>query len=129
MASSSLTGLGDLRRALKQAGALATPALAAAALEEQEKVMAVAKSRTPVDVATLRGSGTVLPPKVSGSRVEVTAGFGGAASAYALIQHERLDFRHTVGQAKYLESAFLEHQPGMGAALAAGVRRALGRLG
>lgn len=33
-------------------------------------------------------------------RVVVAVGY---ATAYALVQHERLDFSHTVGQAKYLE--------------------------
>lgn len=130
MASSiRITGTRELQRKLMQAGPLATKAVAAAAVEEQEQVMSVAKSRTPVDTGTLRGSGTVLPPEVSGTRVKVVAGFGGAASAYALVQHERLDFHHTSGQAKFLESAFLERAMVMPRTLAAGVERALRRLG
>ena len=110
MASSYVKGGAALRRRLAEAAAIAPKALAAAMWEEGERIMAEAKALTPTDVGTLKGSGTVLSPKISGSgRVEVELGFGGAAADYALVQHERFDFQHTVGQAKYLEQPFLEH--------------------
>ena len=91
--------------------------------------MTAAKERTPVDLGTLRASGTVLPPKVSGTGVEVVAGFGGAASDYAVVVHERLDVSRPVGSAKFLESSFLERAGQMPRMLALGVGRALKRLG
>ena len=124
-----IEGVGELRTALKRAGTLALPALSAAMIEEQEKVMASAKERTPVDFGVLRASGTVLPPKISGTGVEVVAGFGGAASDYAVIVHEDLSANHPTGQSKFLESAFLERAHEMPRALAAGVYAALKRLG
>lgn len=129
MARSHIEGVGELRRALKKAGALAPVALAASMVEEQERVMAIAKPRTPVDKGPLRASGTVLPPEIAGSRITVASGFGGAAKDYALVQHEDLTLNHTVGGPKFLESAFLERAKTMPRALAAGVRSALGRLG
>jgi hypothetical protein len=129
LASVRITGLDDLHRALRQAGPLALTALTAAAVQEQEQVITDAKTRTPVDTGTLRGSGTVLPPKVSGTQVEVTAGFGGAASDYAIYVHEDLTKNHPVGGAKFLEGAFLERVPGMPKRMARTVEQAWRRLG
>jgi hypothetical protein len=36
----------------------------------------------------------------------------------AIVQHERIDFFHKVGQAKYLESVLNESRPYMGARIA-----------
>lgn len=127
--SIKITGVSQLNRKLAQAGPLATAALAAAAIEEQERVIALAKGRTPVDKGTLRASGTVQPPEISGTRVKVVAGFGGAASDYAIVQHERLDYSHPSGQAKFLESAFLERAAIMPRVLGKAVESALKRLG
>lgn len=67
---------------------------------------------------TLRASGTVHEPERHGRQVSVTLSYGGAAEAYAEVQHERMDFHHTTGQAKYLESVLNESRSSM-----------LGRLG
>ena len=56
----------------------------------------------PVDTGTLRNSAVV-------SQVDektFSVGYGGAASSYALQQHENLQYHHNVGQAKFLEIAF-----------------------
>lgn len=70
-----------------------------------DETMTLAKERTPVDTGTLRASGYVTTPQDNGSSIEQELGFGGAAADYALVQHERLDFNHPTGQAKFLESA------------------------
>ena len=136
MARSGLIGTAELRAKLKAAGPLAMTALAAASLEEMEKVMAEAKAITPVQKkkglpgGTLRSSGTVLPPKIGARSVTTVAGFGGAAKAYALVQHERLDYKHNPGQtAKFLERPFLAHSKMMPRSLAKGVELALKKLG
>lgn len=124
-----ITGLDKLKRALADAGPLAMDALAAAMVEEQEAVITDAKQNyVPVDTGTLRGSGTVLPPEKSGSKVTVTAGFGGAAQQYALVVHERMGVNHPVGGPKYLERPFLARAAKMGSNLAARVERAWQRL-
>jgi hypothetical protein len=68
-------------------------------------IMTEAKERAPLDIGTLRNSGYVTLPRRQGDDVMVEAGFGGAAKAYAVIQHEELSYRHEVGEAKYLENA------------------------
>lgn len=126
---SSFAGDDAFYRGMKDAGPLALKAVAAAGLEELEKTMTNAKMRTPVDTGVLRASGTVLKPKFRGKKVEIVAGFGGAAKTYAVSVHENVTARHTVGESKFLERAFLDRLPRMDINLADGVRRALGRLG
>jgi hypothetical protein len=84
---------------------------------EANRVMTAAKRDTPVDQGTLRASGHVQPPRVRGDTMSITLGFGGAASAYALVQHERTDFAHTSGMAKFLEKNVNEARRGFGARL------------
>lgn len=67
---------------------------------------------------TLRASGTVHEPERHGRRISVMLSYGGAARAYAVVQHERLDFFHTTGQAKYLESVLNESRSSMAARIA-----------
>jgi hypothetical protein len=70
---------------------------------EAWNVMTEAKQRAPLDEGILRNSGYVTLPE-NGT---VELGFGGSASAYALIQHEDLSLHHEVGEAKFLEKASL----------------------
>lgn len=67
---------------------------------------------------TLRASGTVHEPEIVRGRVSVTLSYGGAANDYAIVQHERLDFHHTSGQAKFLESVLNESRGWMAARIA-----------
>ena len=128
MARTVITGEAQLQAALAAAIAAAPTAIASAGLTEMEMVMAEAKAQTPVDKGVLRDSGNVLAPEIGPTSVEIVAGFGGAASAYAIVQHERLDFSHPVGNAKFLERPFLAAAPRMSASMAAALRSALGRL-
>jgi hypothetical protein len=83
-----------------------------------QDTMAEAKMRTPVagDIehgmapGTLRDSGEVVltQGEEGEGSVQLVLFFGGAAWAYAGIQHENLEYHHTVGQAKFLESAVLD---------------------
>ena len=81
---------------------------------DDDKVTAAAMKALKVQAMVLKGrSQAICPVKSSTLRnscvVEegdnyVTVGYGGAASSYALIQHENLQFHHNPGQqAKYLE--------------------------
>jgi hypothetical protein len=47
-------------------------------------------------------------------------------SRYAVIQHERLDYQHDDGEAKYLENAVMGAQTQIEAAIAARLRQAFG---
>lgn len=103
-----------------------------AVFEEGNRIMNESKRMVPLEDGPLRASGTVEPPVISGTHFSVTLGYGGAASAYALIQHENMSFRHpgrdskrggqTGRGAKYLEIPVQQAAPGIEARLANYVR-------
>lgn len=85
------------------------PQLKQAALDGMEEhvrgvVMPDADENCPVLYGTLRSTHFV---EREGDNV--IGGYGGPAAAYAVVQHERLDFYHNVGEAKWLENAFNRH--------------------
>ncbi|MCR4301793.1 MAG: hypothetical protein NUV51_09300 [Sulfuricaulis sp.] len=67
---------------------------------------------------TLRATGTVHEPERIGNLISVTLSYGGGAVQYAAVQHERLDFFHTTGQARYLASVLEESRPYIAARVA-----------
>jgi hypothetical protein len=106
-----IVGAAQMQQALR-AAIEALPKQAAAALRTEAEIeMAEAKQRTPVDSGSLRASGYVDTPVISGRKISVELGFGGAASEYAVIVHENMDAHHPVGQAKFLESVLQESAP------------------
>lgn len=82
-------------------------AIGEALFAEAWKIMAQSHREVPVRDGILKNSGTVLPPQKRGKTVVVEMGYGGAASAYAVPQHERTDYNHRVGKAKYLEDPLI----------------------
>ena len=71
------------------------------ALQDAAKeVLKVAKQKAPADTKGLRRSGRVLVDDVT---VRVVF-----RSPHAWLQHERLDYKHDEGEAKYLERAVEE---------------------
>lgn len=93
--------------------------VAAAMYQEAQIEMTESKRRCPVgDTGNLRASGTVHKPTRSGRVISVTMSYGGLAEDYAIVQHERLDYFHRVGEAKFLESVLNESQPWMGSRIA-----------
>lgn len=100
----------------------------AALVAEADAIMAKAKPLTPIDKGPLAESGAVFPPEWDGETCTVTAGFGTTpeTAAYALVQHERTDYRHAPGkQSHYLAEPANEALPGMEERIAARVARAL----
>lgn len=82
----------------------------------------------PVDEGTLRSTGRVdggTGPSVA-ARVELS--FGGPAAPYALIQHENMQYRHKVGEPRYLVRALERWRPWTSAAMAAAGRVLQARL-
>ena len=63
----------------------------------------------PVDDGVLRASGHVEKPKWDGDGLSVNFGYGGAASAYAMVQHQNKNYRHTVGTWQYLSRPTMRH--------------------
>lgn len=122
-----LSGAAELIRALGFAEETIAKALAVELYGEAELVMTESKKIVPFEFGTLENSGYVAQPEVHLGEISVTLGYGGAAMAYALRQHEDLTLHHENGrQAKYLETPLLEASKDMPERIAAKVRSELG---
>lgn len=121
-------GLDEFRAALARQPERVLKAAAGALYRRAEVIMADSKEHyVPVDQGILRDSGYVALPDVSGQGVTVELGYGGAAEAYAAIQHEDLSLNHPNGGGpKYLERPLLEHGKTLLADLAEDIRADLG---
>lgn len=75
---------------------------------------------------TLKGADIQEPATWDGRAIVSQIGFGGPASAYALVQHERLDFRHSQGQAKFLSIPLQESAGKISPLVAAAIKTELG---
>ena len=81
---------------------------------EAELIMTKSKtSYVPVKLSALKTSGHVEPAERTARLVKVRMVYGGVSAPYAIIQHERLDYKHKVGEAKYLERPMKLAVPGM----------------
>lgn len=110
-----LKGREEMQRAMRLLGEKGVTAMGAALWSEGNRIMMAAKVLTPVDTGVLVGSGMVALPTYNNDDVEVVLGFGGAASAYAEVQHEELSYAHQPpAQAKYLEQPLNEAAQDMG---------------
>ena len=81
----------------------------------------------PVKTGALRSSGEVGDVTHAGGIAMVEIGYGGAASAYAVIVHEDLTKRHPNGMAKFLEAPMLAAQPRFQKAMEREIVRIVGR--
>lgn len=81
-------------------------ALKGALFEMGLKILNDAKARAPFDTGELRRSGQVEPPKDTYRGPEVLLAF---LAKHALPQHERTDWRHEKGEAKYLENTLKDY--------------------
>jgi hypothetical protein len=100
----------------------------AAVFAEANTIMNQSMRQVPLEDGILRGSATVEKPEISGQTFSIAMGYGGNASAYALIQHENLGFHHpgmhskrkgqTGRKAKYLEDPVKDAAPNLEAKLA-----------
>lgn len=112
MPSGPLDGLDQLLGALQRMSNTATHAVGRALYDEALDVAQKADLLVPYDTGVLARSQIVHLPQYSGNDVFVDITYGGPAKAYALEQHENLDYRHPSKasglppngrQAKYLE--------------------------
>lgn len=82
--------------------------------------------KAPIDTAALRGSATVLAAtdaaSVGGTLIEAVLLFD---EPYAAVQHERLDYHHDDGQAKYVEEPMIQQQRQIQGIIAAEVRESI----
>lgn len=120
----------DVRRAkaaFKAVGESADEALGAALYKEAQRALNTSRPLVPVHTGVLRASGVVLQPERMAGRVRVVLGYGGAAKTYAVVQHENLRFKHTVGQARYLSEGVRRSLPGASQRVADDIRSKLRR--
>lgn len=89
----------------RQAVSLAVKRAGAEALNDAAEVLLEEANRTvPIEEGILSASGNV--DEATPFSLTASVGYGGAASAYAVYQHERTDLRHDAGKtAKWLENA------------------------
>lgn len=111
--SFELIGAKELQRLLSNRNTSDTmKALGKSLYEEAWIIMGESQRRVPVDTGTLRRSRAVLRPRITGGSIVVEMGYGGAASSYAMDQHENPNFRHKNGKTwKYLEGPVREYMP------------------
>ena len=117
-----LRGMAGLQRNLRAIPGDVSREVTRHLVREAEEIITLAKDIVPVRDGILRATGHVQPPRVTLRSIQVTMGFGGPAVQYALIQHERTDFHHTVGQAKYLEQPFKARAAGIPGRMAQRIR-------
>lgn len=112
----------DARASVRAAGEVAVDAAAQVVFDESQRLV-------PVDTGALQASGRVtrdgLEAVISYGAEDGAGRRGQDTAAYAVVQHERLDFEHPHGQAKYLETALHSQTEKVAEALVEGLRRAL----
>lgn len=122
-----IIGIPAVQRALARGSRVARQAVARALYVEGEKIMAESKLLVPVDTGVLRNSGHVQAHG-RGDKFQVLVGYGGPSIPYAIVQHENTKFKHTVGEAKYLEKPAMKAARGMGKRVGSAVARDLKKL-
>ena len=106
-----IKGIKEVKKRLKEYPFRTLKALGKALYEESQVILGESKKQCPVDTGTLRSTGHVDEPKYTRSSVDIQIGYGGASAPYAIYVHERLDLRHKVGKAKFLEDPVKEALP------------------
>lgn len=112
----------DAVAALHAAGEVAVEEAAHLVLEESQRLV-------PVDTGALKASGRVtrdgLEAVISYGAEDGAGRNGQDTAAYAVPQHERLDFEHPHGQAKFLETPLHSQAPKVAEVLATELRKVL----
>lgn len=134
----TVSGLPQVKKALKQLGDKGPKVMGGALLREGESIMGDSKEKyVPVSrglpsSGNLKSSGHVQKPKITGKGASVELGFGGPAVAYALAVHENPNTGKTgtvhgsqVGEWKYLERPYKEHLKSMDGRVAKDMKKQL----
>lgn len=102
--SMEIIGLKEMLKNLVDAGDRGKKAVGAGLYLEANNIIADSLREVPVDLGALKNSRYATLPNVSGANVTVEIGYGGSAKEYAVIIHERTDYKHPEGgKAKYLQ--------------------------
>lgn len=107
MAAVRVEGVAELKRALAAHHTEIRKAAAQALYATGTKIANKSGQLVPIDTGNLRSTRNVEFD--DGLDMSVSITYGDTATPYAIVQHERTDYRHRGGrQAKYLEEPFLE---------------------
>lgn len=107
MASVRVTGIAELNRALASHHTAIRKAAAQALYATAVQIRNKSGQLVPIDTGNLRSTREV--EFEDGLTMSATISYGDTATPYAIVQHERTDYRHKGGrQAKYLEEPYLE---------------------
>jgi len=121
-----VSGLDDTIEKFRRVQDDGLPAVATALYLEANDIFNRSQTLVPVDTGTLKSSGEVSTPDIIGDSIEVSIGYGGAASEYAIYVHEDMEANHAFPtQAKFLEQPALEALDGMADRLARSLREEL----
>ncbi len=110
----------EASKRLRRLKARFTAAMDDFTIREAKELLTVIKDEwVPVDQGDLRDSGRVERVKVNQHTRKTIVSFN---TPYAWEQHENLDYRHSVGTAKYVERPLLQAMNGMSTRLADDVK-------
>lgn len=109
-----------LERVLSRAGEDATGVVLGALYRIANGVFNQSQEIVPFELGVLQSSGQVIPRKTA-TRAEVAITYGGAAAAYAYIQHENTRFTHAPGRSSHYLSDPLERIEPMFDSILAGI--------
>lgn len=130
-----LTGLRELSNIVHNGGDKALQAMAQGLYLEAQMAFNESQNLVPIDTGILKSSGHITSPKVTSDSVEITIAYGGPATDYAFIVHERVYapsgkkvYHRPPTRAKYLETPVKRRAKGMSQRLSKFVKRALGEI-
>jgi hypothetical protein len=111
------------------AGAVVHAAAEVAVGEAAQLVFDESQRMVPVDTGALKDSGRVsqdgLEAAIAYGAEDAAGRNGQDTAAYAVPQHERLDFEHSNGQAKYLEIPMHSQAERVAEVIVGGLRRVI----
>lgn len=123
-------GVAEMKDALASTVDEMHKAAQGALFTEATEIINKSKKIVPFRLGTLQASGQVYgQPVITGDRIEVVMGYGGAAAEYSIVQHETPPdiFKHLPGRTwKYLEGPFFAAAKGMAQRLAARIANRIG---
>lgn len=139
MAKLTIKGVPEFERRVKLLASLFPKSARRGLYLGLELVMTDSKRNyVPVRDGILRSSGFVDMDEDE-NKIKATIGFGGPAGSgntngesngvdvnYAIVQHENMDFAHTVGEAKYLERPLFAAIPMIGDVIVAAIKKDTG---
>lgn len=103
-----MAGMDRLGRIFQRATIAHKVALGKTMVLEANRVLNESKRIVPFDTGVLKDSGRVEKPKMDATGIEVEITYGGAAKAYAAVQHWDTTLNHPNGkQALYLQTPVL----------------------